>query len=158
MKIGDIVFYFITCGFYWWYSNNSFLGNFSPDFIFIVVISVNIISNPIKGMFLSFLFGVFMDIYSSVNFGLYSLLYTITSYAIYHLKFKIDMNSSFSRITICFIGNFLFILIYDLFYFFTFKKINIFTFSILQPLWTVIFFEPIFNFIYKLKRKNNFCL
>lgn len=159
MKIGDIIYYFLVCLLQWFFSENLFFQNFSPNIIFIGVFSACILSGPVKSMFFAFLLGLFMDIYSLSPFGMNALFYVIISYLIYHLKSKLDLNSFFTRIVLSFILNYIYLAFYIIFYFAYFKSTNIFLWRfLLQPVITVIFLEPFFYFAYKYKRKNNLWL
>lgn len=159
MKIGDILFYFLACSLSWWWSSNFPVFGVSPDFVFIAVFSAGVIAGPVKSLFLAFVFGLFMDVYSWGAFGLYAFFYTLVSYGIYRLKFKIDLTSPFSRVVSCLILNYVFLAAYQTVSFMIFKNsVILYKTMIFQPVFNAILLEPVFGFIHRIKARSGFWL
>ncbi|PIS46840.1 MAG: rod shape-determining protein MreD [Elusimicrobia bacterium CG08_land_8_20_14_0_20_51_18] len=159
MRIGDIFFYFLACTLYWWWSANFSFFGISPDFVFIAAFSASVIAGPFKGLLMSFLLGLFMDAYSWGAFGLYAFFYSLLSYGVYRLKFKIDLTSSFSRVISCLILNYIFLAAYQFVSFMIFKNsVVLYKIMLFQPVFTAVFLELTFGFVYRIKERNRFWL
>ena len=97
-QLGDVLLYFLTGAFYWWWTGHLSIFGTAPNFIFLAALCVAIITSPIKALAYGFFFGVYMDLLGTNMFGAYALTYTLLVYGIHSMKRHFDMAAPFSQI------------------------------------------------------------
>lgn len=85
----------------------TFFG-FSPDLIFLLVLSIGFLQGPLLGEVTGFFMGFIADIMGVSLFGLHSFLFSLTGYIAGKMRRRVDSERVPSQIVIAFFGTIIF--------------------------------------------------